>query len=397
MMRSHFRFLNIIFYAGLILLQGTSAFGEVIKIGALFHLSGDLAQFGEVQKNSFMIAFEEAKMHFPEGIKIDLLIQDISVQPEEARLIAENLIKEKGVAMIVSGISSLAAWEVATVAQSHKVPYLMSSATEDQITEQGWEYVFRLNPPFKEYGNGLMWFLTEVVKPKTLAMLRAKGFTGRLSSERVIEFAKKNGYEVVFDYVYDEKKTDFRSVLMKLKEKNPDVVSIASYLNDAVNIISQCKELGIEASLFVGLGGGFSLPQFGKRASTASNYICSISVWNPSVPYPGSKEFYNAYQQRHHAQPNFHGAEAYAAMQVVADVLQRAENVSPKTIRYTLAKTNMTSILGPIKFVSYGKNTQQNRIPTYLIQWIDGEMKTIWPPRLACEKYVFPFPGWKAQ
>lgn len=396
-MRSHLRFSISIFYVGLMLFQSTAAFGEVLKIGALFHLSGDLAQFGEVQKNSFMIAFEEAKAQLPKGMKIDLLIQDIPVQPEEARLIAENLIKEKGVTMIVSGISSLAAWEVATIAQSHKVPYLMSSATEDQITEQGWEYVFRLNPPFKEYGNGLMWFLSEVVKPKTLAMLRAKGFTGRLSSERVIEFSKKAGYEVVFDHVYDEKKTDFRSVLMKIKEKKPDVISIASYLNDAVNITNQCKELGIEASLFVGLGGGFSLPQFGKKTATASNYICSISVWNPSVPYPGSKEFYETYQRQHHAQPNFHGAEAYAAMQVVADVLRRTKSFSPEAIRNTLVKTDMSSILGPIKFISYGKNTQQNRIPTYLIQWIDGEMKTIWPPRLACEKYVYPFPGWKAQ
>ncbi len=396
-MRSHHRFSILICYIGLILFQSTAAFGEVLKIGALFHLSGDLAQSGEVQKNSFMIAFEEAKSQFPEGVKIDLLIQDMPVRAEEARLIAENLIKEKGVAMIVSGISSIAAWEVATIAQSHKIPYLESTATEDQITEQGWEYVFRLNPPFKEYGNGLMWFLSEVVKPKTLAMLRAKGFTGRLSSGRVIEFAKKNGYDVVFDYVYDEKKTDFRSVLMKMKEKNPDVVSIASYLNDAVNIINQCKELEINASLFVGLGGGFSLPQFGKRTATVSNYICSISVWNPSVPYPGSKEYYEIYKQRHYAQPNFHGAEAYAAMQVVADVLQRTKRFGPEAIRDTLVKTDMSSIIGPIKFVSYGKNTQQNRIPTYLIQWIDGEMKTIWPPRLACEKYVYPFPGWKAQ
>ncbi len=384
-------------FAALMLLQSTVAFGETIKIGALFHLSGDLAQFGDVQKKSFMIAFEEAKAQFPEGIIIDLIVKDMPLQPEKARIVVENLIKEKGVAMLVSGISSLAAWEVATVAQSHKIPYLISSATEDQLTEQGWEYVFRLNPPFKEYGNGLMWFLSEVVKPKTLGMLRAKGFTGRLSSERVIEFSKKAGYEVVFDHVYDDTKTDFRKILMKLKEKKPDVISIASYLNDAVNIINQCKELEIDASLFVGLGGGFSLPQFGKITATASNYICSISVWNPSVPYPGSKEFYYTYQQQYHSQPNFHGAEAYAAMQVVADVLLRTKTFGRDGIRDTLAKTNMKSILGPIKFVSYGKNMQQNRIPTYLIQWIDGEMKTIWPPRLACEKYVHPFPGWQAQ
>ncbi|MBW2144824.1 MAG: ABC transporter substrate-binding protein, partial [Deltaproteobacteria bacterium] len=139
-----------------------------------------------------------------------------------------------------------------------------------------------------------------------------------------------------------------------------------------------------------------------KEAGVAANYVYSISVWNPSVPYDGSKEFYETFLRQYHAQPNFHGADAYAAMQVVADVLQRSKNFSHEAIRDALAHTSMSSIIGPIKFVSYGKKTQQNRLPTYLVQWVDGKMKTVWPPRLACErlaceKYIFPFPGWKEQ
>jgi len=236
-----------------------------------------------------------------------------------------------------------------------------------------------------------------VVKPKTIAIVRANGFTGMLSSARMIESCTKAGYEIVVDHIYDEKTTDFRPVLKQIKEKKPDVVSMASYLSDAVNIISQCKELNINPSIFVGLGGGFSLPQFGKEAGEAANYVYSISVWNPSVPYGGSKEFYETYLSQYHAQPNFHGADAYAAMQVVADVLRRSKNFSPEAIRDALVHTNMPTIVGPVKFVSYGKKTQQNRLPTYLVQWIDGEMKTVWPPRLACEKYILPFPGWNEQ
>ncbi len=395
MLRSRFGFSFAVLIAFLMGLPGTAAFGQIIKVGALFHLSGDLAHFGNMQKNSFMIAYEEIQKQLPDGITMELIYQDMPTQPEKARSTMENLISEKGVVMVVGGISSLVAWEAASTAQSHKIPFLMSAATEDKITEQGWEYVFRLNPPFSEYGNGLLWFLSEVVKPKTTAILRAKGFTGMLSSANMIESCTKAGYEIVLDHIYDEKTTDFRSVLRQINEKKPDVIAMASYLNDAVSIMGQCKELDVNPSLFVGLGGGFSLPQFGKKAGAAADYVYSISVWNSSVPYAGSKEFYEAYLRRHHEQPNFHGADAYAAMQVVADVLGRSKDFSPKAMRDALARTDMASIIGPIKFVAYGKKTQQNRLPTYLVQWIDGEMKTVWPPRLACEKYVYPFPGWK--
>ncbi|MBW1901825.1 MAG: ABC transporter substrate-binding protein [Deltaproteobacteria bacterium] len=397
MLRFHFRFLFAILIACLMSLPGTAASGEAIKVGVLFHLSGDLAHFGNIQKNSFMVAFEELQKQFPDGVTIELIYLDMPTQPEKAISTMENLISQEGVSMVVGGLSSLVAWEVASIAQSHKVPFLMSAATEDRITEQSWEYVFRLNPPFSEYGNGLQWFLSEVVKPKTIAIVRSKGFTGMLSSARMIESCTKAGYEIVVDHIYDEKITDFRSVLKQINEKKPDVVAMASYLSDAVNIMRQCKELNVNPSIFVGLGGGFSLPQFGKEAGAAANYVYSISVWNPSVPYDGSKEFYETFLRRYHAQPNFHGADAYAAMQVVADVLRRSKNFSHEAIRDALAHTNMSSIIGPIKFVSYGKKTQQNRLPTYLVQWVDGKMKTVWPPRLACEKYIFPFPGWKEQ
>jgi branched-chain amino acid transport system substrate-binding protein len=86
---------------------------------------------------------------------------------------------------------------------------------------------------------------------------------------------------------------------------------------------------------------------------------------------------------------------SYGAMQVLADAARRARSVSPADLREALASTDLISILGRVKFVSYGKKTQQNRLPQYLIQWIDGKAWTVWPPRLASQKYIYPFPGWR--
>jgi branched-chain amino acid transport system substrate-binding protein len=52
----------------------------------------------------------------------------------------------------------------------------------------------------------------------------------------------------------------------------------------------------------------------------------------------------------------------------------------------------MQTIYGPVKFISYNKKSRQNRLPTYLMQWIDGNAEIVWPRHLATTQAVYPMP-----
>ena len=67
---------------------------------------------------------------------------------------------------------------------------------------------------------------------------------------------------------------------------------------------------------------------------------------------------------------------------------------SVEFVRDALAEANLMTVLGPVKFVSYGRKTQQNRPPTYLVQWLDDGLRTVWPKKVATESYVYPIPAW---
>jgi branched-chain amino acid transport system substrate-binding protein len=54
----------------------------------------------------------------------------------------------------------------------------------------------------------------------------------------------------------------------------------------------------------------------------------------------------------------------------------------------------MMTAFGPVRFVSYDKKTQQNRLPTFLVQWVKGKLETVWPKDVATMKYVYPVPKW---
>jgi branched-chain amino acid transport system substrate-binding protein len=394
-MRHFYRWNFLLVVFALLTVFSNRAFSETVKVGVLLHLTGDLASFGQMQKESLLMAWhdneEEKKI---QGRSIELIIEDIPTDPAKARSSVENLINQQQPDILLCGISSAPALEASSAAQLHRVPLLIHFASATLITEQGRQYVFRLNPPLGEYTHGLLWFLTEVVKPKTVAMIGSKGFAGTVNPQNLADYCRKAGHELVFKYIYEQDTTDFRPVLKQLKEKNPDVIYMASYLKDAVSIMQQCKELDINPLLFVGMGGGFTMPEFGKMAGDAANYLFSISLWSPSVPYPGAKEYYAKYEEKYSTPPDYHGAEAYAAMQVIEDVLGRVKSKSRESIRESLASTNISTIMGKVKFLSYGKKTQQNRMPTYLVQWFAGKMETVWPPNAASSKYVYPWPKW---
>ncbi len=146
--------------------------------------------------------------------------------------------------------------------------------------------------------------------------------------------------------------------------------------------------------MFFGGTSGFTLPEFQKNAGPASDYVFSATLWTPSVPYPGAKEYYDKFVAKYDSPTEYHGAEAYACMYVIADALKRAKTLTREGVRDALATTDMMTVFGPVKFISYGKKTQQNKLPTFLVQWINGRLETVWPKDVSTRKYVYPVPMW---
>jgi branched-chain amino acid transport system substrate-binding protein len=188
---------------------------------------------------------------------------------------------------------------------------------------------------------------------------------------------------------YEAGTVDFKAVLGKAKSAKPDVVYMISYVKEAALLVQQAKELGVKPNVFAGAAAGFTLPEFYKLAGDAAENVYSATLWTPQVPYPGAKEYFNNYLKRFGSETEYHGAEAYASVYVVADALRRAKGLTSKDVREALAKTNMMTAFGPVRFTSYDKKTQQNSLPTYLVQWQKGVLETVWPQFVATKAYIY--------
>ncbi len=106
-------------------------------------------------------------------------------------------------------------------------------------------------------------------------------------------------------------------------------------------------------------------------------------------------EFAERYRARFGKKPTYHAACAYAAMMIVGDVAAKAGGNRDK-IREGLDQGAWAGgIIGDVKFEDFEGFTNQNRLVMPVVQYQNGVSTTVYPPKAAKAKPVYPFPGWK--
>jgi len=158
-------FATILGAAGILLAWGSAAgAAEPVKIGLPLPLTGIHAKFGEAIRNAYVLALDEInaaggiRKGPMQGRKIEFILEDTTSKPEVARSAVEKLIARDKVPMIVGEYSSSNVFAVAGVTNKFEVPYLSQTGAADNITEQGWKWIYRINQPASEYAGGLQDF-----------------------------------------------------------------------------------------------------------------------------------------------------------------------------------------------------------------------------------------------
>lgn len=367
-----------------------------IKVGVPLPLTGRHAPFGEIIKNSFVLAVDEvnAKGGVRGGYKLDLLFEDSRSDVQAARTVTEKLINQDKVVMLTGQYSSVETFPTAQMVQQYGIPFLVSTAAADEITQQGWKYIFRMVQPASEFDNGLKDLFEKVVKPKSIVILYENTLFGTSTAAAMKDWAARNRVEVAMYEPYDAGSPDYRPLLLRVKEKKADVIYMVSYLLDAVLLMRQAKEVDLNPQAFTGAAAGFSILPFIKGAGDAAENVLSSTMWEASVPYPGAAKYLKDYVARYGSPPSYHGSQGYAAVFVTADVLNRAASLSPDDIVKALSTTDMMTMYGRIRFESYGKFQNQTKLPTFVIQVQKGKFVTVWPKDVATAPAAYPTPPW---
>lgn len=325
---------------------GDASSGGSIKIGANFEMTGGQASFGNSSMKGLKLAVKEINAAGGVlGKQLELVQADNASKSEEATRAAQKLISNDKVIALIGPVTSTNTLGAVPVAQEKKVPLITTSATNpkvtvDERTGKVNDYVFRVCfiDPFQ--GKVAADFAYKELKAKNAAIyLDSSSDYSKGLQKFFKETFTKSGGTIVAEESYQQKDTDFKAVLTRIKEKNPDFIYVPGYYEEVGKIVKQARELGIKAPIMG--GDGWDSPQLVEIAGKdALNNTYLSNHYAPDDSSAEIKKFVEAFKKEYSGEtPDSLAALGYDAVNMLADAIKRAGSVDTQKITDALAKT----------------------------------------------------------
>ncbi|RKJ52262.1 ABC transporter substrate-binding protein, partial [Butyricicoccus sp. 1XD8-22] len=309
----------------------TSSEGDTIKIGTILPLSGASAQLGENSKKAIDMAVEEINeaggIKALGGKKLEIVYADSQGDPPTGVSEAERLLSDPEIVLLNGAWQSGVTLPASEVAERNGKIWIAPVPSEDSITERGFKYVFRLADTSTMRVAAQIAFLKDLnkIEPiKTVAVLYENTAWGTGVADTWKEELPANGFEIVLAEGYDGNAADLTPVATKVKNVNPDVVLMVSYLKDATLLTNAFVQQKVTPKAFIGTSGGYADAEYLKNVGTNALNFFDVAAWESDVNRPFSPEVNNKFKEKYGHDMNGEMVKEYVAIYTIADALERA-------------------------------------------------------------------------
>ena len=332
-----------------------SADGIEVKIGHVAPLTGPIAHLGKDNENGARLALEEINKA---GLTIDgkkvvltLVPEDDAEDPKTATQVAQKLVDAKVVG-VVGHLNSGTSIPASKIYSDAGITQISPSSTNPDYTNQGFKTTYRLVATDAQQGPALGNYVANTLKAKTVAIIDDSTQYGKGLADEFEKTVKAAGVKVVTREASNNKATDFKAILTKIKGSKPDVIMYGGMDATGGPLAKQATELGIKAKI-VG-GDGMCTEKLIELAGDAVvNVTCSEAGKALSKMDQGA-DFQKRYKERFNSDVQIYAPFTYDAVYVLVDAMKRANSTDPAKILVAMPDTKMNGLVGNIAFDSKG-------------------------------------------
>ena len=221
---------------------------DTLKFGVADPLTGPSALFGLDQMQAVRWAVEDINANGGiNGRKLEAIIVDHQAKPEVAISVVSRLINVDKVPVFITAFSN-AVKAVAPIANREKVLMLSVGANSPDIKNLG-EYVYTTFPLSDVDMRALPRYMIEKQGKKRAAVLYVNHETGIEGAKVFAQSFVEAGGQVVLNESYEETRSDFTGLVLKVRAANPDTVHIHSVVSDFTAIVAQMRQLGLNVQV----------------------------------------------------------------------------------------------------------------------------------------------------
>lgn len=346
---------------------------SIIKIGAIGPLSGAASTYGiSVKEGATLLETEINAAGGINGKQVKFIFEDDQADPNSAMQAFNKLVDDEKVSAILGGVTSGATLAIAPNATLKGIPMITPTGTEPSITDVGGEYMFRGCFIDSFQGEILAKYATETLGKKTAAVLynSSSDYSKGIADSFKEKFEADGGQVSQFLTYSNDKETDFRAQLTKIKGDAPDILLLPDYYTVVGLIAKQARGMGIE-SQFLG-GDGWESEDLTKIGGDSVNGALYINHYYSADQDEVVKNFVDSYKKAYNKEPDSFAALSYDTSKLLVKALEKANSTDGTAIKDALAETEITSVTGNIKF-----GADRSAIKGAVIIKIDGGNKVL--------------------
>ena len=325
-----------------------------VKIGHVAPMTGPQAHLGKDNESGARLAIEELNAQNLEiggaKVKFELLAEDDGADPKQGTIVAQKLVDAK-VNGVIGHLNSGTTIPASKLYSDAGIPQISPSATNPKYTQQGFKTAFRVMANDIQQGKILGEFAAKQ-GAKTVAIIDDRTAYGQGLADEFKKAAEAAGLKVVATEYTNDKATDFKAILTKIKSTKADLVFYGGMDAQGGPMAKQMKELGLKAK-FLG-GDGVCTPEFIKLGGPATEgHYCSL----PGVPLEKmakGPDFKDKFTKKFNAEIQLYAPNVYDAVMVMADSMKRANSVDPAKYLDAVGKTSYDGVTAKIEFDDKG-------------------------------------------
>lgn len=360
---------------------------DVIRFGAPLPITGALAPEAVKQQQGYDLWAEQANKAGGISVggkkyKVQIVYTDYQSNTPRAVQATEQMISQDNVNFMFGAFGSGAAKAASTVSEKYKVPTLAATASSSQVYDQGYKYLFGTFTPNDTLTTPLAKIIkTKVPDVKKVAILARNDLFPLAIAQEMEKSAKAEGYEVVYSEKYAIGTLDHSAALSQIKSLAPQWIFVTGYTNDLLLVRKQMVDQQMKAPVVTMIAGP-AYQEFIDALGPAAENVSSAAWWHPAEQYDGkdifgtTANFVKLFKAKYNSEPDYGQASAALCGALFQMAIEKAGSLDRDKVRDELAKLDVVTFFGPVKF---GANGQINSLDPPVFQLQGGKPVVLFP------------------
>jgi branched-chain amino acid transport system substrate-binding protein len=363
---------------------------DPVRIGVALSQTGNLADSAAPYFKGLDLWREQANARGGlAGHPIEFVVYDDRSDPATAARLYEKLITDDKVNLVISSLGSATAATGSAVAEKHKVIMINGGGAAEAIQQRGFKYVFQTAARISSYADGIVPMI-EKYKIKSMALVSRDYAAARDISKTIKEQIKEKDVKVVMDEYFPAGTADFSSQIAKGQQLQPDLWIGLLYPSEAIETVRQFHSMNYMPKLFI--ANGVSQDDFITSAGKDAEYALGMSLYEPSLPSEGNKEFVKTYHDKYNSDPGYYAAFGFVAGTVLEAAIKKVGSIDTEKVREVLTTLKLGTVMGkhevdPTTYMQIG-------VRGLVVQVQNGKREVVWPEEYRTAEPKLPIPAW---